>query len=418
MNNPLRRQKIPFGKKLIFLHKWNAWLVLLLALSGIVLSIGSIRGILGEGRVWLKQLHIWAGVVSTILLVLYLPLIRKHLRQIRTKPNQRLNLALVLFLLAGWIVTGVILWFFKSFPPRWTDLSLKIHGLLTWVGVPYALYHSITRMRWLKTPSLRSIRTEQAPVQDQSLADKRPPITGKPFYTRREFIKWTVGAGLALLVLPSFIRWLGNSFAPGGGTGDIAPGADGNRMLPAPDPLPESAAVIGGGSSGNFRVYTVTPLPSFTAATWSFQVDGLVDNPLKWNWANFLQLKRTVQVSDFHCVTGWSVFHNTWEGIRLADLLDLAGVKAGAKYVKFYSGDKVYTDTLTLEQARMPDIMAAVLHDGKPIAQEYGGPVRLVVPKMYGYKSVKWLERIELIAKEDTGYWEQRGYDTDAWVRS
>lgn len=84
--------------------------------------------------------------------------------------------------------------------------------------------------------------------------------------------------------------------------------------------------------------------------------------------------------------------------------------------VKFYSGDGVYTDSLTLDQARMDDIMVAVMHDGKPIPNQLGGPVRLVTPQMYAYKSVKWLNRIELINEDYVGYWEQRGYDKDAWL--
>lgn len=100
----------------------------------------------------------------------------------------------------------------------------------------------------------------------------------------------------------------------------------------------------------------------------------------------------------------------------LARLLREAGVKPEAKYVKFYSGDGEYTDALSLDQANMDDVLVAVLHDGKPIHRDYGGPVRLIVPKMYAYKSVKWLERIELIDRPHTGYWEARGYDNDAWV--
>lgn len=127
-------------------------------------------------------------------------------------------------------------------------------------------------------------------------------------------------------------------------------------------------------------------------------------------------MKRTVQISDFHCVTGWSVYQCTWEGIPLKQLLAAAGVQASAKFVKFYSGDKVYTDALSLSQANGDDIMVAVLMDGKPIPQQLGGPVRLIVPQMYAYKSVKWLQGIELIEKEHMGYWEVRGYDNDAWV--
>ncbi|RIE01970.1 molybdopterin-dependent oxidoreductase [Cohnella faecalis] len=190
----------------------------------------------------------------------------------------------------------------------------------------------------------------------------------------------------------------------------------GNRMLPEPEPLPDSVRVIGGGAEGRFRVYTVTRLPSFDSQTWTFTLDGLVDRPAVWSWERFLAIARKVQVSDFHCVTGWSVYRNTWEGIPLSELLKLAGVNPKAKYVKFYSGDGEYTDALSLEQANMDDVMVAILHDGKPIHRDYGGPARLIVPKMYAYKSVKWLNRIELVDKPHTGYWEERGYDNDAWV--
>ncbi|MNP56176.1 TMAO/DMSO reductase [compost metagenome] len=93
-----------------------------------------------------------------------------------------------------------------------------------------------------------------------------------------------------------------------------------------------------------------------------------------------------------------------------------AGVKPEAHSVKFYSGDGVYTDAITMDQAQMEDIMVAVMHDGKPIPADLGGPVRLVIPQMYAYKSVKWLNRIELIDSEHIGYWEERGYDKDAWL--
>jgi methionine sulfoxide reductase catalytic subunit len=220
--------------------------------------------------------------------------------------------------------------------------------------------------------------------------------------------------------VPPFFRWALREMgsAPSTGAAKDTPLTDGNSMLPAPEPLPDSANVIGGGARGEFQIYSVTRLPSFDSATWQFAIDGLVDRPATWNWEQFLKLSRTVQVSDFHCVTGWSVYHNTWEGIRLSKLLEQAGVQSKANFVKFYSGDGVYTDTLSLEQANMEDVLVAVLHDGKPIHRDYGGPVRLIVPRMYAYKSVKWLNRIELIEKDQIGFWEQRGYDTDAWVRA
>ncbi len=129
------------------------------------------------------------------------------------------------------------------------------------------------------------------------------------------------------------------------------------------------------------------------------------------------KLKRDVQVSDFHCVTGWSVYSATWEGIPLKTLLRQAGVKKEAKYVKFYSADGVYTDTLSLDQAMLEDVMVAVLIDGELITEKNGGPVRLIVPEMYAYKSVKWLNRVEVIDYEHIGYWEKRGYSQEAWVK-
>ncbi|UOQ44485.1 molybdopterin-dependent oxidoreductase [Halobacillus salinarum] len=157
-------------------------------------------------------------------------------------------------------------------------------------------------------------------------------------------------------------------------------------------------------------------MPEISDKNFSFKIDGLVNNPKSWNWEQFVQMNREVQVSDFHCVTGWSLYHVTWEGIKLKKLLASAGVQDKAKYVKFYSQDGVYTDTLTIKQAMEDDVMVAVLIDGELIENRNGGPVRLIVPEMYAYKSVKWLNRMELIEEEHIGYWEQRGYKKDAYV--
>lgn len=427
--------KQSFGKRLNAIHSWNAWILLLLTITGIVLSIGAIRGDLGSFRVTLKQLHIYLGVASILLIALYAPMIRKHWRQIRARRNQRANLVFVLALLAGWAASGVILWQFRHLPPAWNNTALLVHDLLTWVGVPYALYHAISRSRWLK----RQQRLEQA----AAAAAAKPPAVQPPAkdpvaatdataersaaqaviaalkespITRASFLRIFAGLVIVIAVGPAFYRWIKGAFDNGGSaTAEYITG-DGNSMLPPPAPLPDSAAVVGGGAQGNFRIYTVTEIPAFSSDTWQFAISGLVDNPGVWNWEEFLKLKRTVQVSNFHCVTGWSIYNCTWEGIPLKQLLAAAGVQAKAKYVKFYSGDKVYTDALSLKQAGGDDIMVAVLLDGKPIPQKLGGPVRLIVPQMYAYKSVKWLQGIELIEKEHMGYWEVRGYDNDAWV--
>ena len=121
-------------------------------------------------------------------------------------------------------------------------------------------------------------------------------------------------------------------------------------------------------------------------------------------------------VSDFHCVTGWSVENVRWAGVRLRDLVASARPLPSAKAVAFVSAERPYVDTLTLDQALLPNTMLAYEMDGEPLSRPHGAPVRFVIPQMYGYKNVKWVERIVLGKDAFDGFWEQRGYDRDAWV--
>jgi len=115
-------------------------------------------------------------------------------------------------------------------------------------------------------------------------------------------------------------------------------------------------------------------------------------------------------------VTGWRVFAVKWKGVRLADVLDRAGVQTGAKALRFKSFDGSYTESLTLQQARRHDVLVAYQLEGQDLSDAHGGPVRLYIAPMYGYKSIKWLDRIEVTDEVVPGYWEERGYDVDAWV--
>ena len=119
---------------------------------------------------------------------------------------------------------------------------------------------------------------------------------------------------------------------------------------------------------------------------------------------------------DFQCVTGWRVPQVRWKGVRLADVIARAAPQPQATAVSFESFDGAYTESLTLEQARRDDVIVAYELDGKPISSAHGGPVRLYVAPMYGYKSLKWLQRITLDAAPRPGYWEHQGYDVNAWI--
>jgi DMSO/TMAO reductase YedYZ molybdopterin-dependent catalytic subunit len=119
---------------------------------------------------------------------------------------------------------------------------------------------------------------------------------------------------------------------------------------------------------------------------------------------------------DFQCVTGWRVHDVKWTGVKVRDVLARAGVQPGARALRLTSFDGEYTESLTLSQARRDDVLVAYGFEGKDLTRIHGGPVRLYVAPMYGYKSLKWLDTIEVTDKVVPGYWEDRGYDVDAWV--
>jgi sulfoxide reductase catalytic subunit YedY len=168
---------------------------------------------------------------------------------------------------------------------------------------------------------------------------------------------------------------------------------------------------------GGWRIYTVAPsMPRFDARTWRLRIEGLVERPHELTYEELRALPRVEQVSDFHCVTGWSVQRVRWAGVRFHDLLAAAGPRPEAKALTFVSAEKPYTESLSLDQALGRDVLLAYEMDGRPLRREHGAPVRVVIPRMYGYKNTKWVERIVLARKPIDGYWEVRGYDRDAWV--
>src|SRR4029077_7914388 len=125
-------------------------------------------------------------------------------------------------------------------------------------------------------------------------------------------------------------------------------------------------------------------------------------------------LPRVNQISTFHCVTGWTVKNVHWGGVRLRDVLARARPLPNAHALEFTSAERPYIDYLTTQQASLADVMLAYEMNGKPLLREPGAPLRLIIPEMYGYKNVKWLERIDLVPAASSGYWEDLGYDRDA----
>lgn len=157
--------------------------------------------------------------------------------------------------------------------------------------------------------------------------------------------------------------------------------------------------------------------PTVDLKRWKFTVKGLVENPRSWNWEEFRALPRSKVFSDFHCVTRWSRLGNLWEGVRTIDLLKYFSVSAEARFVLVHAYDCGWTTNMPLDIFLAEDSILADTHDGEPIPLEHGGPLRLVIPRLYAWKSAKWVRALEFLAQDKAGYWEQGGYhmNGDPW---
>jgi len=156
--------------------------------------------------------------------------------------------------------------------------------------------------------------------------------------------------------------------------------------------------------------------PKIDKRFWRLDVVGDVANPVSWDWAAFSAQPQLKLVTDIHCVTTWSRYDNAWEGLLTRDLLDIVKPEENAAFVLLQSYDG-YTTNLPLEDFAVPDAMLVHSWKGAPLTVEHGGPLRLVVPHLYFWKSAKWIKQIEFATKDDAGFWEDRGYHMrgDPW---
>jgi DMSO/TMAO reductase YedYZ molybdopterin-dependent catalytic subunit len=166
----------------------------------------------------------------------------------------------------------------------------------------------------------------------------------------------------------------------------------------------------------NWPVLDLGILPEVTTANWKLEVEGLVEAPLTLDFAGFMALPQVEAVSDIHCVTQWSRFDNAWAGVATRELLARVRPRPEARFVIQTSYDG-YTTNLPLADFAGEDVLLAHRWEGAPIAPEHGGPVRLVLPKLYFWKSAKWLTKLSFVAEDQPGFWEVRGYHMrgDPW---
>jgi DMSO/TMAO reductase YedYZ molybdopterin-dependent catalytic subunit len=193
-------------------------------------------------------------------------------------------------------------------------------------------------------------------------------------------------------------------------------GDDGGRRVMEKKARAEGRLPPGQSLTIKWPVLHAGDVPRFDAARWDFKIDGLVEEPVKFGWQEFTSLPQTEVTSDFHCVTRWSRLDNHWKGVLFTEVLKRVRVKPGAEYVLVLA-EEGYTSNVPLKDLQLSNVLFAFEHDGAPLEAEHGGPVRLVVPHLYAWKSVKWVRGFTLLDHDQLGFWERNGYHQygDPW---
>jgi|SRR5436190_9441589 len=157
-------------------------------------------------------------------------------------------------------------------------------------------------------------------------------------------------------------------------------------------------------------------VPRFDPEAWNLKIYGLVESPLKLTWSEFNALPKIKTTSDFHCVTRWSRFDNNWNGVPMQEVLRRVNPKPNASHVLIHA-EQGFTANVPLADLNRPEVLLATHHDGQPLTADHGYPLRLIVPHLYAWKSVKWLRGLEFLDHDAPGFWEQNGYHMygDPW---
>ena len=191
-------------------------------------------------------------------------------------------------------------------------------------------------------------------------------------------------------------------------------------VLVSPDTERAQRVPPGQSRTKKWPILDASGAPEIALEQWRFRISGLVANPQEWDWNQFVNFPRTKVFADFHCVTRWSRLGNLWEGVSTRELVERAGgALPSARYVLVAGYDEEWTTNLPLADFLAEDALVALYHDGEPISAEHGGPARLIVPRLYAWKSAKWVAGVELLEKDRAGFWEANGYHMrgDPWTQ-
>jgi DMSO/TMAO reductase YedYZ molybdopterin-dependent catalytic subunit len=189
------------------------------------------------------------------------------------------------------------------------------------------------------------------------------------------------------------------------------------NVVQSPDTRKSDRIPPGQQETDNWPVLHYSTIPRVDITKWSLTISGLVETKQKLNFEQLTSLPQTKVFSDIHCVTGWSKLNNYWEGVSAQVIKDLSMILPEAKFVLIYA-EKGFTTNLSLNDFLQPDVLFALKHNGEALTAEHGYPVRLVVPRLYFWKSAKWVTGVEFMAEDRRGFWESHGYHNrgDPWL--
>ncbi|WP_304458200.1 molybdopterin-dependent oxidoreductase [Alicyclobacillus sendaiensis] len=357
-------------RPLRYLHHYTIVSFVLLVASGVSLYLPAIHRFMIPYIPLVYRLHIFLGLIFAMSLLV--PLVR-----VLPKGRRLSKWDWVVPVLFGTpiVITGLLLWWVSAFPASVRSRAFAWHGWLTACLGTWILVHAFLKLSGIRPKSRR--------------------LYPRVDWERRRFLRTMATGALGALVVTTFdpAAWF-RALQRGGRPQAQTPA--GVQVFPA--------------------YYTVVDgYPAIDAATYRLQVDGDVARPVALTYEELRRLPAVHETQNFQCVTGWSVPNVRWTGVHLSQLVQLVKPGSNVRYVHFYSGDGVYTECLRLSEALDPTVLLAYEMDGSPLLREQGFPLRLVVPKMYGYKSIKWVVRVSFAADPITGYWEHFGYPAEAY---
>lgn len=366
-------------KQLAWIHHIHATVLILLLLTGISLYVSFFRTLFNEWKIPLVGIHILIAIfyIGIMLFSIYHAFRYSEKRALIKK----FNIWLFIILFSLWLSSGILMYFQQLVPVWVRNNSVVIHDWSTWIVIPWILFHGFGHLFKVRIPWPNWWRGRKQ-VPDWITENK---------LDRREVTK-SLLLFLVFLFLGGWIRWITPILS-------ISETEEKRR--------------------GYFRIYNVTnDYPRYEEENWKMTIEDLNQVKEELTMRDMRKLPWYSIIDDFHCVTGWSVRGVELRGIYLKELLAAYYTNQPKDtYVTVYSGDELYYDSFTISQLLDEQAMLIFELDGLPLKKSQGFPCRLYHPNMYGYKSVKWVTRIQLTAGREQGYWQTNGdYDIDGYL--